>query len=156
LMGLGLTESPPQVKKADAESAIVDDEEHQEEQMMAEDDAKARGKASDSITFTNPLWLQGGKSYMFWDPKQYAPQYSSSDSHHLSPPGGERPPLTESASKMSMVSVLTSEGTNEPYSNEEEREKVCRKCGGRSFRDRLVRNEKRVVCERCGRPADTS
>jgi len=156
LMGLGLTESPSQVKKGDTECAIIDDEENLEEQMKVEVDAKARDKASDSSTFTNPLWLQGGKSYMFWDSKQYGQQYSSSDSHLLSLPGGERPSLTERRSKMSVVSVLTSEGTSESYSNEEERERVCRKCGRRSFREKLVGNEKRIVCERCGRPVDPS
>ena len=154
LMGLGLTESPPRGKKVDAESAIIDDEDRQDDQMKIEDDAKARGKASDSTTFTNPLWLQGGKSYMFWDPKQYAQQYSSSDSHHLSLPDGERPPLTESTSKMSVVSVLTSEGTSGSPGIEEEQDRVCWKCEGRSFKERLVGSEKRVVCERCGRPVD--
>ena len=153
LMGLGLTESPPRGKKVDAESAIIDDEDSQDDQMKIEDDAKARGKGSDSSTFTNPLWLQGGKSYMFWDPKQYAPQYSSSDSHLLSLPAGETRPLTESRSK-SIVSVLTSEGTSPSPGIEEERDRVCWKCKGRSFRERLVGSEKRVVCERCGTPVD--
>jgi len=157
VVGLGLLESPQQISKRDIESVIDDDDKQQDERTKKiEDNVKARTDTFDSSTSANPLWLQGGKSYIFWDPKQYAPQNSSSDPQLLTPSSSERPSLTEKRSKLSVVSVLTSEGTSGSCSNEEERERVCRKCGGRSFREKVVGREKRVVCERCGRPVDPS
>jgi WD repeat-containing protein 44 len=99
-----------------------------------------------SSSYTNPLRLQGGQSFMFWNTSQYqaspAPQPSSSLDQQIS----HR--LT------SVVSRLTDESDDEDDDGEEESSN-CPRCGGAELRRKESRGwgfgkQKSIICEGCG------
>lgn len=129
------------------------------------------------IEDTNPLWLQGGRSYVFWNSEGHRARSSDSgprppdprgagahahpDTSHLGVP---QTPGTELAPMMSAVSKLSSEGTSPADSSHDEAEGEgselrCMHCGSTSFKARLMTGatgkgrEHRLVCQRCGTPA---
>lgn len=165
LIGLGLTTSPEQVPLV-RRSGTDSTEGQPEEAKKATELARKRAKDIDKGTKVkdNPLWLQGGKSYMFWNPSSY-PSRKGRDPGHLSPPGtgsdgaSDRPGLKARESVASTVSKLSSEEVTE---GEEEsggevqegagNEKGCAKCHGKAFREGFGGEGEGglLVCVRCG------
>lgn len=121
---------------------------------------------------TNPLSIQGGQSWAFWNTSSYRDQMPHSA--QLAPP--QRLPLRKMESE---VSALSSEEEDEEEDEKEdevaaagtantvaegggEEDIRCRKCGGVAFKARVVRSpgpgsgvgkeDKRLVCTRCGMP----
>jgi len=125
----------------------------------------ADADAAPARTIDNPLWLQGGKSFMFWNASSYpAAAAAGPAAATLEVPRG-RPSLDER--KESLISMLSSEGGGGGAAGSDaasrdgsaEPERVCVKCSGRRFKTVLRSGEgwisggKITVCERCGTPA---
>jgi len=99
----------------------------------------------------NPLWLQGGRSFMFWNAAAY-PAAAASGAQAALAVHARRPSLE--ARKESAVSMLSSEGGDASAREEERRpERTCAKCGGRRFRVVVRTGGRADICERCGSPA---
>ncbi|KAF2806488.1 WD40 repeat-like protein [Mytilinidion resinicola] len=101
----------------------------------------------------NPMWVQGGQSWAFWNMSRYRDQTGSSSSQQL------RPPRPELNNRRSTVSALSSEEEEDGIAEGAgaEDEVRCKSCGGSEFKLRVVREEgreeKRVVCMTCGAEA---
>lgn len=125
------------------------------------------GSFEEETEDANPLRLQGGKSYQFWNPQTWldlsrdtARSGGGSDgsgsgsvkgASSLKPPGFKR--------GNSMVSKLSSDdgsalGSGEGESEGEGEVVVCGECGGRDFRGRRVGGRQMLVCTRCGTSAE--
>jgi WD40 repeat protein len=122
--------------------------------MSDPDLPRDKGKiVSESTDETNPLWLQGGQSYMSWNPKNYGSQaLQPKDPNHLDGPA--RPGLT---AKVSGVSMLSSEEESDDEATTEAdsvAEVKCTRCGSTSFKAKTVKGVgHRLVCQRCGTAA---
>ncbi|KAF2666674.1 WD40 repeat-like protein [Microthyrium microscopicum] len=107
-------------------------------------------------SIANPLRLQGGQSFMFWNVSQYGPKKETS---LLRPDARQRP------SEATVASRLTSEESSHEESMEEEPKededispammRKCPRCGGMEFsvkesRSWTLGKVKSVVCEGCG------
>lgn len=162
LVGLGLTASPENVLSVRPLVRSGTDS-TEEDAKAAIERAKQRAREVDAETKVkeNPLWLQGGKSFMFWNPGSYPSHRSSAEGKqgHLAVPGGGgessgsgRPELQSRESRFSTVSKLSSEEPTPDEGDEEEERPVCKKCNWRGFRRSVdVRGHGVLVCERCGR-----
>jgi len=92
----------------------------------------------------NPMWVQGGQSWAFWN-------MASRSSQQLKPP---RPELNNRQSSISALSSEEDDAEGDGETTGAEEEVRCKSCGGSSFKLRVVRvegrEEKRVVCTACG------
>jgi hypothetical protein len=138
---------------------------------------RSRSNSPRSIKDDNPLFIQGGRSYMFWDTDEWkaraerahrmhqlSQQYPVSPSPDESPvnplehgttagadPGhlAVRPPLDRGRTAVSELSDERSSLSE--YEDAPEQEEKCRKCGGLSFSARRVKDGGTcLVCTRCG------
>lgn len=118
--------------------------------------------SSPSSPSDNPLWLNGGQSFLSWNMKEYASQAlkrlqpitsitSTNKDGHL------RPDLPTQNSTLTVVSRLSSEGSPAEHTPEEGNELKhaetlrCRKCGRGSFKAKAMKGGKQVLeCQRCG------
>lgn len=128
----------------------------------------------------NPLWLQGGRSYVFWNSEQHrhnsedsaagppalhgAGIQAQTDGNHLGlpqTPGTELAPAVSAVSRLSSeeISPAGSQDEDEPIKDRDGGEVRCLHCGSTSFRAKVVLSSKglgrehRLVCQRCGTPA---
>jgi WD40 repeat protein len=124
--------------------------------MVGTDGGDERGRRSSS--FANPLHLQNGQSFMFWNVSQYEKPTSSTEA--------ERPSASTRVSRQSGVSKLTSEESfdeldEDDEDDEEEDEAIrilkqkCPRCSGLEFTIKESRawgfgKVKSVVCQQCG------
>ncbi|KAF2260370.1 WD40 repeat-like protein [Lojkania enalia] len=95
----------------------------------------------------NPLSVHNGQSWAFWSNNTLREQIT--EKGKLSP--SDRPDLV---GRVSTVSKLSSEETD----GSDEGDMKCRKCGSEEFKVRAVRgatgrDERRLVCGKCGTPA---
>jgi WD repeat-containing protein 44 len=128
------------------------------------DKAAARVEPRRSSTYNNPLRLQGGQSFMFWNVGQYgqkpeAPQASTSGTDE----DAEKGYLGAKVSRASVISRLTDESEEEDDDDERDSQGValrsksgkCPRCGGADMRTKESRGwgfgkSKSIVCEGCG------
>jgi WD repeat-containing protein 44 len=169
MAGLSLTESPSQIRYPARESQTSQSSFRTANQShrggstastptVASERPRESSGGTTTSTSNNPLMLSGGKSYMFWDPRQYLNPSSPQQGPGLLTANTERPGLDQKKSKMSiasMMSKLSSEEEAEVEAGAEERDVLrCAKCGGTRFRVKTsVRGVRSHVCERCGAPA---
>ena len=119
----------------------------------------------------NPLMLNGGQSYMFWNQSVYQAQASAQS--HLDPQNGNgysQNTSTAGSSNLSVeghhahlgvplgkattaVSRLSSEEESAVSASPQEgeaKEVICRRCGGRSFKARTPGRKPTLECDSCG------
>lgn len=127
-----------------------------------------------SIKDDNPLMIQGGRSYLFWDTDEWKARserwhkmHQAADQMPLSPvasPGEEgqgdtnhlavRPPLGRDQTYVSQLSDERSSASEYDDAQEEnETEMKCRHCGSRSFSARKLKTGTSLVCTKCGQQA---
>lgn len=114
----------------------------------------------------NPLMIQGGRSYLFWDTDEWKARSERMHKHPKPPPlspvpsytspgvedeGGHlaiRPTLNRGETGVSQLSDERSSGGEGEGSGDEE---ICTKCGGKSFSARkTVTGGTELVCGKCG------
>jgi hypothetical protein len=99
-------------------------------------------------TTSNPLAIYNGQSWAFWNNNTWREQLSQEGK--LQVPSRERPDLLN---RVSTISKLSSEASVE------EDDVKCKKCGSEEFKVRVLKDtfgmeRKRLVCGKCGTPAD--
>ncbi|KAF2873761.1 WD40-repeat-containing domain protein [Massariosphaeria phaeospora] len=98
---------------------------------------------------SNPLSVYNGQSWAFWNTNTWREQMQRDS---LAPPN-ERPQVT---GRLSTVSKLSSELSHEGTEDDDMR---CKQCGGDEFKVRVRAmggsEDKRLVCRKCGTPADS-
>ncbi|KAF2111552.1 WD40-repeat-containing domain protein [Lophiotrema nucula] len=114
---------------------------------------------------SNPLSVYNGQSWAFWnnntwrEREQMVSNNKETSPARLAPPLENRPDLLTKISTISKLSAerssVSAESEGEGEGEEDER---CRRCGGVEFKVRGVRGvggreERRLVCGRCGTPA---
>lgn len=130
------------------------------------DASSSPNKAGASAQPDNPLMLQNGDSYVFWNAVEWKDraarmlnthaehdQPGSDDPNHL---GVERPQLARNETEVSALSDEKSSGTVSEYGDAQEdgrSEMECRSCGGTSFSARQAERGTSVHCARCGEKA---
>lgn len=105
-------------------------------------------------SLANPLAVYNGQSWAFWNNNTWREQLSKENEKLEVPPDRDRPDLLNRVSTVSKVSQLSSE-----LDLESEDGVKCKKCGSEEFKVRAVRStfgkeERRLVCGKCGTPAD--
>jgi hypothetical protein len=114
-----------------------------------------------SSSFANPLRLQGGQSFMFWNMGQYEQKEHTVEAHDLETDDGN---LGPSDTRPSVVSRLTDDIDDEDEDDEDDsdlddslgsRSGKCPRCGGTDMSTKESRSwgfgkSRSIVCEACG------
>ncbi|KAL1954172.1 hypothetical protein VTO42DRAFT_1580 [Malbranchea cinnamomea] len=108
------------------------------------------GSPADSQT-SDPLWLEGDHSYVFWDKNQFTAQATRPRRPSLSEPNTadleSRKLSVHSAMTTSDVSSRGGEGDD----SDEDEELSCSHCGGTNFRaTRTKQGGQKLICAKCG------
>ena len=117
----------------------------------------------------NPLMIQGGRSYAFWDTDEWKARAERTHKMHeaaeqmpLSPIENEedgtdpnhlavRPPLDRGATNISELSDERSSTSDYDDAQEDtEHEMKCHRCGSLSFSGRRTKDGTHLVCTKCG------
>ena len=132
------------------------------------------GSPKSSPKDDNPLMLQGGQSYLYWDTEDWKAQaerlhklHDETSKHELEPIlsreegdtshlGVRRPPINRGRTDVSELSDERGSASSEYDDAREENENSmkCGKCGSLSFKARKTKaGSTRLVCTKCGERA---
>ncbi|WEW61100.1 hypothetical protein PRK78_006589 [Emydomyces testavorans] len=101
----------------------------------------------------DPLLLEGGQSYMFWNKSHFASQAANRRRSFVANSAEAQPQLSTLTSEQSSDEREAANGLNEKEEEEEEEEEElsCWQCRGTNFRATRMRNrEQRLRCVQCG------
>lgn len=116
---------------------------------------KNRPAASAEAGTSNPLWIQGDQSYLFWNKQSWKDrsQQQPQQQNQLEAPTSRSKRASVASIVSSEESVLTdadgdgdAEGANDTIR--------CKRCGSTSFKAKMSKSDAHsLVCTRCGTPA---